>query len=154
MNYTLRKVLAVFIVLCVIFGWVVTVTGIGPITPLKDRMSLGLDIKGGVYVVMEADKKDIKGMTDEELRQAMEQTQTVIENRINANGLGEPTVTIEGTDRIRVEIPEVEDPEQAIELIGKTAKLQFILADGSLVLEGNNVKKAEAGRDDQSTGWE
>ena len=153
MNYTLRKVLAVFIVLCVIFGWVVTVTGIGPITPLKDRMSLGLDIKGGVYVVMEADKKDIKGMTDEELRQAMEQTQTVIENRINANGLGEPTVTIEGTDRIRVEIPEVEDPEQAIELIGKTAKLQFILADGSLVLEGNNVKKAEAGRDDQSTGW-
>ncbi|MGN0702322.1 MAG: protein translocase subunit SecD [Lentihominibacter sp.] len=153
MNYTLRKVLAVFIVLCVIFGWVVTVAGIGPITPIKDRMSLGLDIKGGVYVVMEADKKDIKGMTDEELRQAMEQTQTVIENRINANGLGEPTVTIEGSDRIRVEIPEVEDPEEAIELIGKTAKLQFILADGSLVLEGNNVKKAEAGRDDQSTGW-
>ena len=71
MNYTFRKVLAVFIVLCVIFGWLVTVTGIGPITPLKDRMSLGLDIKGGVYVVMEADAKDIKGMTDEELSQAM-----------------------------------------------------------------------------------
>lgn len=153
MNYTLRKVLAVFIVLCVIFGWLVTVTGVGPITPLKDRMSLGLDIKGGVYVIMEADKNDIKGMSDEELRTAMEQTQTVIENRINANGLGEPTITIEGENRIRVEIPEVKDPEEAIELIGKTAKLQFILADGSLVLEGNDVKKAEAGRDDQSTGY-
>ena len=153
MNYTFRKILAVFIVLCVIFGWLITVVGIGPISPLKDRMSLGLDIKGGVYVVMEADAKDIKGMSDDELRQAMEQTQTVIENRINANGLGEPTITIEGQDRIRVEIPEVEDPEEAIELIGKTAKLQFILADGTLVLEGDNVKKAEAARDDQSTGY-
>lgn len=83
MNYTFRKILAVFIVLCVIFGWLVTVTGIGPMTPLKDRMSLGLDIKGGVYVVMEADKNDIKGMSDEELREAMEQTQTVIENHVN-----------------------------------------------------------------------
>lgn len=153
MNYTLRKILALFIILCVIFGWLVTVTGIGPITPLKDRMSLGLDIKGGVYVIMEADAKDIKNMSDDELRQAMEQTQTVIENRINANGLGEPTITIEGQNRIRVEIPEVEDPEEAIELIGKTAKLEFILADGTLVLEGSNVKKAEAARDDQSTGY-
>lgn len=153
MNYTLRKILALFIILCVIFGWLVTVTGVGPITPLKDRMSLGLDIKGGVYVIMEADAKDIKNMSDDELRQAMEQTQTVIENRINANGLGEPTITIEGQNRIRVEIPEVEDPEEAIELIGKTAKLEFILADGTLVLEGSNVKKAEAARDDQSTGY-
>lgn len=153
MNYTLRKVLAVFIVLCVIFGWLVTVNGVGPITPLKDRMSLGLDIKGGVYVVMEADENDIKDMSDEELREAMEQTQTVIENRINANGLGEPTITIEGDNRIRIEIPEVKDPEEAIELIGKTAKLQFILADGTVVLEGDNVKKAESGRDDQSTGY-
>ncbi len=153
MNYTVRKIIAIFIVLCVVFGWLVTVTGIGPITPLKDRMSLGLDIKGGVYVIMEADAKDIKNMSDDELRQAMEQTQTVIENRINANGLGEPTITIEGQNRIRVEIPEVEDPEEAIELIGKTAKLEFILADGTLVLEGSNVKKAEAARDDQSTGY-
>jgi SecD/SecF fusion protein len=153
MNYTFRKILAVFIVLCIVFGWLVTVTGLGPITPLKDRMSLGLDIKGGVYVVMEANEKDIQGMSDEEIRDAMEQTQTVIENRINANGLGEPTITIEGQNRLRVEIPEVEDPEEAIELIGKTAKLEFKLADGTVVLEGSNVKKAEAGRDDQSTGY-
>lgn len=153
MNYTFRKILAVFIVLCIVFGWLVTVTGLGPITPLKDRMSLGLDIKGGVYVVMEANEKDIQGMSDEEIRDAMEQTQTVIENRINANGLGEPTITIEGQNRLRVEIPEVEDPEEAIELIGKTAKLEFKLADGTVVLEGNSVKNAEAGRDDQSTGY-
>ena len=153
MSYRLRKVLAVLIILIIAFGWVITIKGIGPLTPIKDRMSLGLDIKGGVYVVMEANPDDIKGLSDEELREAMEQTQVVIENRINANGLGEPTITIEGKDRIRVEIPDVDDPEEAIELIGRTAKLQFILADGTVILEGNNVKSAEAARDDQSTGY-
>ena len=153
MSYRTRQVLAIFIVLVIAFGWLITVKGIGPIDSIKDRMSLGLDIKGGVYVVMEADKKDIKKMDDDQLREVMEQTQTVIENRINANGLGEPTITIEGDNRLRVEIPEVEDPEEAIELIGATAKLQFMLADGTVVLEGDNVKNAEAGRDDQSTGY-
>ncbi len=153
MSYRTRQVLAIFIVLVIAFGWLITVKGIGPIESIKDRMSLGLDIKGGVYVVMEADKNDIKKMNDDELREVMEQTQTVIENRINANGLGEPTITIEGENRLRVEIPEVEDPEEAIELIGATAKLQFMLADGTVVLEGDNVKDAEAGRDDQSTGY-
>ncbi|MDD6191225.1 MAG: protein translocase subunit SecD [Firmicutes bacterium] len=153
MSFRLKKILAVLIIAIIVVGWVITLNGIGPLTPVKDRMKLGLDIKGGVYVVMEADKNDIKNMSDEELREAMEQTQTVIENRINANGLGEPTVSIEGKDRIRVEIPEVKDPEDAIALIGKTAKLQFILADGSVVLEGGNVKDAAAGRDDQSTGY-
>ena len=153
MNYKLRKVLAVLIVVVVALGWVVSVNGIGPVKSLKDRISLGLDIKGGVYVIMEANKKDIKGLSDDELRKAMEETQTVIENRINANGLGEPTITIEGQNRIRVEIPEVEDPEEAIELIGKTAQLSFILADGTQVLEGANVKKADYGRDENSTGY-
>ena len=153
MSYTVRKVLAIIIVLIIAFGWLVTVNGVGPIDSIKDRMSLGLDIKGGVYVIMEADKNDIKKYSDDELREVMEQTQTVIENRINANGLGEPTITIEGQNRLRVEIPEVDDPEEAIELIGATAKLQFMLADGTVVLEGDNVKNAEAGRDDQSTGY-
>lgn len=153
MSYKARKVIAVLILIIIALGWVITINGIGPLTPVKDRMKLGLDIKGGVYVVMEADKNDIKDMSDDELREAMEQTQTVIENRINANGLGEPTVSIEGKDRIRVEIPEVEDPEDAIALIGKTAKLQFILADGTVALEGGNVKDAAAGRDEKSTGY-
>ena len=118
MNHNLKKVLAVLVVVIIAVGWYLTIFGAGPLAPIKDRMKLGLDIKGGVYVIMEADAKDIKNMSDDELRQAMEQTQTVIENRINANGLGEPTITIEGQNRIRVEIPEVEDPEEAIELIG------------------------------------
>ena len=100
-------------------------------------MKLGLDIKGGVYVVMEA-KTDLKG---EELQKAMEQTQAVIEERVNQMGLAEPVVTIEGDKRIRVELPGAEDAQEAIEQIGKTAQLQFALADGTIVLDGGSVCK-------------
>ena len=154
MSYNVRRVLAIFFVIVIAFGWVVTVKGIGPLTPIKDRMGLGLDIKGGVYVVLEADSKELaKYSEDEDKRKVMEQTQAVIENRVNELGLSEPTVTIEGENRIRVELPGATNAEEAIEQIGKTAQLQFILADGSLVLDGSKVKDAQAGQDDKSTGY-
>ena len=149
MNYNLKRVLAVVFVIIIAAGWYLTIFGAGPIDPLKDRMKLGLDIKGGVYVVMEADT-DLEG---EELRQAMEQTQSVIEERVNQMGLAEPVVTIEGEKRIRVELPGAEDAQEAIDQIGKTAQLQFALADGTVVLDGGNVKDASAEMDTESTGY-
>ena len=154
MSYNVRRVLAIVFVIIIAFGWVVTVKGIGPISPIKDRMGLGLDIKGGVYVVLEADAKDLaKYSNEDDKRTVMEQTQAVIENRVNELGLSEPTVTIEGENRIRVELPGAENAEEAIAQIGKTAQLQFILADGTLVLDGSSVKDAQAGQDDKSTSY-
>ena len=75
MKYKWKRVLAVVFLFIIVAGWYVTVCGIGPVKPIQDRMKLGLDIKGGVYVVMEA-KTDLKG---EELQKAMEQTQAVID---------------------------------------------------------------------------
>ncbi|MBQ0078862.1 MAG: protein translocase subunit SecD [Eubacterium sp.] len=141
---------AIFFAVVVIVGWYGTIFGIGGLEPLKDRMKLGLDVKGGVYVVMEADKTDLTG---DELRKAMEQTQAVIEERVNQMGLSEPVVTIEGEKRIRVELPGAEDAEQAIEQIGKTAQLKFALADGTFVLDGSNVKDAQAAQDNDSAGY-
>ncbi len=142
MNYKLKKVLAVFLVLITAFGWYVTLFGIGDtVKPTKDNIKLGLDIKGGVYVVMEA-QTDLEG---EELHDLMTQTQAVIEERVNQMGLAEPVVTIEGEKRIRVELPGAEDAEAAIEQIGRTAQLQFALADGTVVLDGGNVKDASTG---------
>ncbi|MDO5491219.1 MAG: protein translocase subunit SecD [Bacillota bacterium] len=154
MSYNVRKILAIVFIIIIAFGWVVTVKGIGPMTPIKDRMNLGLDIKGGVYVVLEADKKELtKYRTDEDKRTVMEQTQAVIERRVNELGLSEPTVTIEGENRIRVELPGATNAEEAIEQIGKTAQLIFILADGTEVLNGSHVKDAQAGQDDKSTSY-
>ncbi len=149
MNYKAKKVLAVVLVLIIAVGWYLSLFGAGSLEPLKDRMKLGLDIKGGVYVVMEANT-DLAG---EELREAMEQTQAVIEERVNQMGLAEPVVTIEGEKRIRVELPGAEDAEEAINQIGRTAQLQFALADGTIVLDGSNVKNAEAVMDSESAGY-
>ena len=54
MNLKLRKVLSVLIVLAVAAGWYITVFGAGSISSIKNVMKFGLDIDGGVYVVMEA----------------------------------------------------------------------------------------------------
>ena len=149
MNYNLKRFLAVFFVIIIAAGWYLTIFGAGPVDPLKDRIKLGLDIKGGVYVVMEANTD----LTGDELKQAMEQTQTVIEERVNQLGLAEPVVTIEGDKRIRVELPGAEDAQEAIEQIGKTAQLQFALADGTIVLDGGNVKDASVTTDSQKAGY-
>ncbi len=149
MKYKLKRILAVVFVIIIAAGWYLTIFGAGPVEPLKDRIKLGLDIKGGVYVVMEANT-DLKG---DELQEAMEQTQTVIEERVNQLGLAEPVVTIEGNKRIRVELPGAEDAEEAIEQIGKTAQLQFALADGTVVLDGGNVKDASVTTDSEKAGY-
>ena len=149
MKYNLKRVLAFLIVVIVVFGWVVSFKGIGPVKPLKDEMKMGLDIEGGVFVVMEA-QTDKKG---KELQLLMEQTQAVIENRVNQLGLSEPIVTIEGEKRIRVELPGAKDAEDAIKVIGKTAQLQFLQADGTLVLDGSMVKNATTNIDNEQGGY-
>lgn len=150
MNYRLKRVLAVLVILLIAFGWYVTIFGLGSVTgPTKDKIKLGLDIKGGVYVVMEA-QTDLEG---EELTELMNQTQAVIEERVNQMGLAEPVVTVEGQKRIRVELPGAEDAEAAIEQIGRTAQLQFMLADGTPVLDGGNVKDANTGMAEDGAGY-
>lgn len=149
MNSKLRKILASLIVLAVLFGWYVSIFGIGSLSSIKDAMKFGLDINGGVYVVMEADT-DADGA---ELTKLMDQTREVLNNRVNAMGISEATVSVEGKNRIRVEMPGVEDAESAIEQIGKTAQLQFFLANGEFVLNGEDVKDASIDTDSEHGGY-
>ena len=143
MNQTLKRVLAILVLAVTVFAWYVSIFGIGSINSAKDALKYGLDIDGGVYVVMEA-QTDLKG---DELRDLMEQTRAVIDNRVNQMGVAESSVTIEGEKRIRVEIPGAENTEEAISAVGKTAQLQFLLADGSVVLDGSHVKDAQISTD-------
>lgn len=146
MSQRVKRILAVLVILITFFAWYVSIFGIGSIDSAKDALKYGLDINGGVYVVMEADT-DLEG---EELRHVMEQTRAVLDNRVNQMGVAESQVTIEGDKRIRVEIPGAEDAEEAIEAVGKTAQLQFILSDGSVVVDGSHVKDAQIGTDGAS----
>ena len=109
------------------------------ISKVQDSIDLGLDLAGGVYVVLEA-QTDLQGA---ELQKAMERAKTIINQRVDSLGVAEPNITIEGNNRIRVELAGVENPQDAIEMIGKTAQLQFIDAKGNEVLSGKNVKASE-----------
>lgn len=149
MSVKLKKILAVLVIAVLVFGWFVTLFGIGDqskddaIKSVKDALKYGLDINGGVYVVMEAQTNK----TGDQLKELMDQTRAVIDNRVNQMGVAEASVTIEGTNRIRVEMPGVENADEAIQAIGKTAKLYFVLADNSIVLDGSNVKDAQIATD-------
>ena len=100
-----------------------TITAFGINKPIKT--ALGLDLAGGSHVVLEADMKDIKSADRES---ALESAKEVIDRRVNFFGVSEPvvqTAVSENTYRIIVELPGVSDVEQAISLIGQTAKLDF-----------------------------
>lgn len=143
MNQKAKGILSILVIIVLIFGWFVTLFGIGDAPNAKDALKYGLDINGGVYVVMEA-QTDLSG---EELDQLMDQTRAVLNNRVNQLGVAESSVTREGDKRLRIEMPGVTDAESAIEAIGTTAQLYFILADGSVVLDGSMVKDAQIATD-------
>ena len=85
-------------------------------------LRLGLDLQGGLQVLLAADVPE-----GQELDAAsMETARRIVENRINGMGLTEPVVQAQGERRIIVELPGIEDPEQAVETIKGTALLEFV----------------------------
>lgn len=109
------------------------------ITPVKDSARQGLDLKGGMYVVYEAQTDK----TGTELDQIMQQVVEVFSRRVDGMGLTEPSIMREGENRVRVELPGVEDAQEAINTIGKTAQLQFVAPNGEVILTGSNVVRAQ-----------
>ncbi len=110
------------------------------IVPVRDSINQGLDLRGGVFVVFEADTN----VVGQELDQLIDQTIQVFRLRVDAMGLTEPVIVREGDRRIRVELPGVEQIQDALDMIGRTAQLQFVSPDGEVVLTGGNVSGASA----------
>jgi preprotein translocase subunit SecD len=111
------------------------------VTPIKQHINLGLDLQGGIHVVLQAVDTPETPVTAEGVKSAV----GVIRNRVDQLGLKEPIIQPEGTDRIIVELAGVQDPEEAVALIGKTAILEFKNPEGQTVLLGNQLKDAQAG---------
>ncbi|RDY21827.1 protein translocase subunit SecDF [Criibacterium bergeronii] len=115
------------------------------VAPLYTKVNQGLDLKGGVYVVYEAETD----ATGEELSKIIKQTIEVFRKRIDGMGLTEPLIIKEGTNRIRVELPGVKDVNSAIQAIGKTAQLKFFDKDGVEILNGSNIKDSAVANDNK-----
>lgn len=144
-----RKFLCFLVIFVVAFGAFVSLKGLGPVQKLSEKMKYGLDINGGVYVLMEAETKS----TGSDLTKLMDQTKSVLENRVNAMGISEASVSIEGNNRVRVEMPGVDDAQAAIDQIGKTAQLKLFLADGTEVMSGNDITDSSFTTDTQNGGY-
>jgi protein-export membrane protein SecD len=112
---------------------------------LKEIVNLGLDLQGGMRLVLEIDRTNVDKEHDKDL---LDRAFTVIENRINSLGVAEPTVQKQGADRIIVELPGLKDEESAKNVIGKTAQLEFMLLREPTELEHaiNVIDNAMAGK--------
>ena len=117
-------------------------TMINYLKPWGDAISLGLDLRGGVYTVYQAEDN---GAPDFDTK--MESTVSILTSRLPRQGFTEATVTRQGSDRIRVEIPNVSDPNQILTIIGTPAQLYFVDEDGNNLMEGSMVKNAQAAQD-------
>jgi len=92
--------------------------------PLNKRISLGLDLQGGMYLIL---KVDTSKLSDKAKEDAVERALEIIRNRIDQFGVREPLIQIQGADQIVVQLPGMTDRKRALELIGRTALLEFKL---------------------------
>ncbi len=115
----------------------------------EDGITQGLDLKGGTVIVY-------KAQTDNPSEEDMETVVSMLRTRLDSQNYTEATLTRQGTDKIRVELPDVQDAEQAVETLGATAQLVFaetvsqdpndankVVVD-KVVMEGSAVKSAVA----------
>ena len=94
-------------------------------TPPSEKINQGLDIRGGLSVVLTAHTNDGSVPSTDQ----METSRSIIESRVNALGASEAVVQLQGTNQILVQIPGLEDTQTALDTIGKTGQLSFARLD-------------------------
>ena len=109
------------------------------VSPLAYSIRQGLDLQGGTHVVLEAEDTEEAQVNDD----AMQRVVRIMEKRVNELGLTEPIIQRQGARRIIVELPGIKDPDKAIQVIGKTAMLEFKDEAGTTVLTGTDLKDAK-----------
>ena len=97
----------------------------------------GLDLQGGIQVLLRSNDGTAT-------REEMEVARGVIERRVNALGVGETVVQLAGNDRLIVELPGVDNPEQAVETLRGTGRLEFIDSQGQFLQTGQIIRTSNS----------
>ena len=121
-------VLVVLLVVCFVGFW-----------PLDQKITQGLDIKGGVSVIMTADKPDGSDVTDTDMESAV----AIVTNRVNSLGASEATVQRQGTNQILIQIPGATNAQEVIDTMGTTGTLEFV--DLNDIADQDALAKINAG---------
>jgi SecD/SecF fusion protein len=90
-----------------------------PASPIHQKIKLGLDLQGGVEVILRAVPPKGEEITDENIDLAVE----VVRNRVDALGVSEPEIRKQGQDQISVQVPGVDNPGDVARIVGQTAQL-------------------------------
>lgn len=119
--------------------WFLVLILLPVISLVYNKIKLGLDLRGGTYVVLQA-----QGKIEQD---TMAKVKDIVERRVDSLGVAEPVIQLSGNDRLIVELAGIKDPQKAIDLIGTTAKLEFKIKNkdgsyGPTLLEGSAIKTA------------
>jgi preprotein translocase subunit SecD len=133
----LKLIAAVAVIIGIFFAFV---------SPLAHSIRQGLDLQGGTHVVLEAEDTPEAAVNED----AMQRVVKIMEKRVNELGLTEPIIQRQGERRVIVELPGIKDPDKAIQVIGKTAMLEFKDDQGNTVLNGTDLKDAKEEKDQQN----
>jgi protein-export membrane protein SecD len=143
---TVSKLL--LLILCTVLLFAIALLGtpdiwfMGSLGVFEDgAITLGLDLNGGSIITYEAVPQDGKG---EITSDGMKSVEEVMRRRLDNLGYTEALVYIVGDNCIRIEIPGISNPTEAVETIGSTAKLSFTDYSGKEFMTGENVDSARA----------
>ncbi|MFO7315737.1 MAG: protein translocase subunit SecDF [Bacilli bacterium] len=130
------RIIAFIVAVAVLFGAMgYTVKGV-----LED-VKLGLDLQGGFEVLYEVQPlKDGQKITHD----IVADTTTALSKRIDAFGVSEPSIQVEGENRIRVQLAGIDDQSSAREMLSSTANLTFRDVNDNLLLDGSDLKEGGA----------
>ena len=128
--------------------WWLTILGVVLVAswnafPQNERIALGLDLQGGMHLILQVDTSKIP---EEARSDAPARALEVIRNRIDEFGVKEPTIHLQGEDKIVVQLPGIIDRDRALEIIGRTAHLEFkLVSDDPTILKQSIDGKVPAG---------
>lgn len=145
-----RKSTFIFFISILIIGALayVSLFGLGDFSGILDEggINKGLDLIGGSLIVYEAELEE----EPENLASDMEAAKTMLRSRLDTLGYTEATIVLVGDKRLQVEIPNIADPEEAVQKLGATAKLEFRNSEGTVVLTGADIEEARQAYGDAS----
>lgn len=137
----------VLMLFCVVLVAAIAVFGIGAIDLPgvfeKDAVKKGLDLVGGSSITYIAEP-DENSPEDFDMSKALDTVESMLRQRLDTLNLTEATISRIGQDQVRIEIPGIDNPEEAVQKLGSTAKLEFKDSNGNVVVEGKDVKEAIA----------
>ena len=136
------------LIILLVIGLVVA--SIAMVIKNPDLFKLGLDLQGGVSVTLQADPEEGQTVTSEDMANLTD----IISNRVDEFGVAEPLIQQEGDDRIIVELAGLQDIEEAVAMLGTTAKLEFIGPNGDVILDGGQLSDAYVAQDSTTGGYQ